>query len=136
MEQFGTRQAFSVQVKRREYLKTETLNIIITIINNLIQSFFTAIFQKIYFHDRKLLQKNTSKGICQNVSFSEQTCGDPPDIPNAINVSDGYSYGSITLYSCLTGFLANSESPIIMCNGSHWSRSTFQCLGNVKRHVV
>lgn len=136
MEQFGTRQAFSVQVKHREYLKTETLNIIITIINNLIQSFFTAIFQKIYFHDRKLLQKNTSKGICQNVSFSEQTCGDPPDIPNAINVSDGYSYGSITLYSCLTGFLANSESPIIMCNGSHWSRSTFQCLGNVKRHVV
>lgn len=57
MEQFGTRQAFSVQVKHREYLKTETLNIMITIINNLIQSFFTAIFQKIYFHDRKLLQK-------------------------------------------------------------------------------
>lgn len=81
-------------------------------------------------------QKKNSKGICQNVSFSETTCGDPPEMLNAINVSDGYSYGSVTLYSCLTGFLANSESPIIMCNGSHWSRSTFQCLGNVKRHVV
>lgn len=40
MEQFGTRQAFSVQVKRHEYIKTETLNIMITIINNFIQSFF------------------------------------------------------------------------------------------------
>lgn len=47
MEQFGTRQTFSVQVKRHEYYsisKTETLNIMITIINNLIQSFFTAIY--------------------------------------------------------------------------------------------
>lgn len=49
MEQFGTRQAFSVQVKRRKYLKTETLNIMITIINNFIQSFSTAIFQKKLF---------------------------------------------------------------------------------------
>lgn len=116
--------------------KTETLNIMITIINNLIQSFFTAIFSKIYFHDRKLLQKNTSKGICQNFSFSEETCGDPPEIPNAMSVSDGYLNGSVTLYSCLTGFLANSESPVTLCNGSHWSSSTFQCLGNFKRHVV
>lgn len=109
----------------------------ITIINNFIQSFSTAIFQKKLFSWQEIItKKKTSKGICQNVSFSEQTCGDPPEMLNAINVSDGYSYGSVTLYSCLTGFLANSESPIIMCNGSHWSRSTFQCLGNVKRHVV
>lgn len=81
-------------------------------------------------------QKKTVREYAKMFFFSEQTCGDPPEMLNAINVSDGYSYGSVTLYSCLTGFLANSESPIIMCNGSHWSRSTFQCLGNVKRHVV
>lgn len=49
MEQFGTRQAFSVQVKRHKYLKKETLNIMITIINNFIQSFFHShILKKIY----------------------------------------------------------------------------------------
>lgn len=49
MEQFGTRQAFSVQVKRREYLKTETLNKMITIINNLIQNFSQRYFKKYIF---------------------------------------------------------------------------------------
>lgn len=130
MEQFGTRQAFSVQVKRHKYLKKETLNIMITIINNFIQSFFHSHILKKIYSWQEFFSKNTSKGICQNVSFSEETCGDPPEIPNAISVSDGYSNGSITLYSCLTEFLANSESPIIMCNGRHWSSSTFQCLGN------
>lgn len=44
MEQFGTRQAFSVQVKRHEYLKAETLNIMITIINNFHSPMFKNIF--------------------------------------------------------------------------------------------
>lgn len=85
--------------------------------------------------EKYLLKNDQHKEICQKCyctmfSFSEETCGDPPEISNAINVSDGYSNGSITLYSCLTGFLANSEIPIISCNGSDWSSSTFQCLGN------
>lgn len=103
----------------------------ITIINN----FHSPMFKNIFSWQEIITKKNTSKGIYQNVSFSEETCGDPPEIPNAISVSDGYSYGSVTLYSCFTGFLANSESPIIMCNGSHWSRSTFQCLGNLNGHA-
>lgn len=142
MDQVGTRQAFSVQVKRYKNLKMKQHSKWWSQLITILQSIFKTISPKIYIYDRKLLSslKNyQERKYAQNViahCFSAGACGDAPEIPNAINVSDGYSNGSVTLYSCLTGFLANSESPIISCNGSDWSSSTFQCLGNFKSHVV
>lgn len=72
MEQFGTRQASSVQVKRREYLKTETLNIMITIINNFIQTFFHSHIFKKYIHDRKLFQKIPVREYTKTFHFQKK----------------------------------------------------------------
>ncbi|XP_056017004.1 sushi, von Willebrand factor type A, EGF and pentraxin domain-containing protein 1-like [Ostrea edulis] len=59
---------------------------------------------------------------CLNV-----TCGEPPSIQNAMKTSDGFQNGSITMYSCLSGYSSNNGYPLITCNGTHWSNTSFLC---------
>ncbi|XP_052710782.1 uncharacterized protein LOC128185149 [Crassostrea angulata] len=57
-------------------------------------------------------------------------CGTPPIIPNTLRLSNGFNNESVTLYSCNSGFSSNGEDPTIFCNGTHWSITQFNCLGN------
>ena len=59
--------------------------------------------------------------------LSDTMCPSPVDIPNALVISDGYQNGSITLYSCLAGYIPNDGSQQITCNGTHWSSTMLTC---------
>lgn len=60
----------------------------------------------------------------------DTTCDNPPIIPNTLKLSNGLSNGSMTLYTCTSGFASNGENPTIFCNGTHWSISQYYCSGN------
>lgn len=64
------------------------------------------------------------------ILFVDTTCGTPPILPNTLRLSNGFNNASVTLYSCNSGFSSNGEDPTIFCNGTHWSITQFNCLGN------
>lgn len=59
--------------------------------------------------------------------FPVQLCPSPPDITNTVKVSSGFSNGSLAVYTCEPGFVANDEVPYISCNGTHWTNTLFEC---------
>lgn len=69
--------------------------------------------------------------VCTSyLELLDTTCGTPPVIPNTLKLSNGFNNESMTLYSCNSGFSSNGEDPTIFCNGTHWSITQFNCLGN------
>ena len=62
----------------------------------------------------------------------DTSCPAPSDIPNAVKTSSGLGVGSLTIYTCLPGFIPSSELNYITCNGSHWTDTNFTCFsGNL-----
>uniref|UniRef100_K1P4U8 Sushi, von Willebrand factor type A, EGF and pentraxin domain-containing protein 1 n=1 Tax=Magallana gigas TaxID=29159 RepID=K1P4U8_MAGGI len=64
-----------------------------------------------------------------SVIYLANSCPPPPDITNAVKVPGGYSNGSLTVYTCVSGFVPNGEDPYITCNGTHWTTTLFACSG-------
>ncbi|XP_078319237.1 sushi, von Willebrand factor type A, EGF and pentraxin domain-containing protein 1-like [Crassostrea virginica] len=60
--------------------------------------------------------------------FSDASCPSPPDIPNTIKSSGGQGSGSLTVYSCLSGYTASNAYSTIFCNGSHWTETNYSCI--------
>lgn len=64
------------------------------------------------------------------------SCPSPPDITNAVKVPGGYSNGSLTVYTCVSGFAPNGEDPYITCNGKLWTTTLFACSGEHSRKMM
>lgn len=64
------------------------------------------------------------------------SCPSPPDITNAVKVPGGYSNGSLTVYTCVSGFVPNGEDPYITCNGKLWTTTLFACSGEHSREIM
>ena len=58
----------------------------------------------------------------------EASCQSPLDIPNTTKSSSGLSSGSLTVYSCLSGYTARDAYNTIVCNGSHWTETNYSCI--------
>lgn len=62
---------------------------------------------------------------------SAQLCTSPPEVPNTVKKISGFSNGSLTVYACVSGFVANGEVSYISCNGTHWTNTLFACSGEL-----
>lgn len=60
-------------------------------------------------------------------------CSSPPVIANAVMTTSGLTNGSVTVYSCESGFISTSGDAFISCNGTHWSVTSFACSGKMNK---
>lgn len=56
-------------------------------------------------------------------------CPVPIDIPNAYKLYDGLTNGSVTLYSCVTGFTESPDDVRIYCVEGVWTTTALFCKG-------
>lgn len=61
--------------------------------------------------------------------YLANSCPSPPDLANSLKVPGGYTNGSLTVYTCVSGFASNGEDPYIICNGTQWTNTLFACSG-------
>lgn len=59
--------------------------------------------------------------------FSDISCLTPPDIANALKISDGLHTGSFTMYACLPDYVASNAANTIVCNETSWTLTNLSC---------
>lgn len=61
------------------------------------------------------------------IFFPDISCPTPPDIANALKISDGVHNGSVTMYACFPDYVASNAANTIVCNETSWTLTNFSC---------